>query len=84
MLVHFKVDLMCDDDIMCDVVHIDVCDVLLGRPRQSDGHSANNGFANMYTIKKDRAEKLSYSMPLFKSVLPQRAKELGNGSYVCS
>ena len=37
---------------MCDVMPMDVCHVLLGRPWQFDRKSINDGKRNTYTIEK--------------------------------
>ena len=39
------------DEILCDVVNMNACHILLGRPWQHDRHSIHNGFTNIYTIK---------------------------------
>jgi hypothetical protein len=51
-LVNFK---MGDykDDILCDVILMDVCHVLLGRPWQYDRHVVHDGRLNTYTLEKD-------------------------------
>lgn len=36
------------DDINCDVVHKDVCHILLGQPWQFDRRTMHDGYDNMY------------------------------------
>jgi hypothetical protein len=51
-LVNFK---MGDyrDEILCDVIPMDVCHVLLGRPWQYDRNVVHDGRMNTYTLEKD-------------------------------
>ena len=39
------------DKVLCDVLSMNACHILLGRPWQHDRHSIHNGFTNIYTIK---------------------------------
>jgi hypothetical protein len=41
------------DKIMCDVIPMDVCHVLLGRPWKFDRNVVHNGRMNTYTLEKD-------------------------------
>jgi hypothetical protein len=41
------------DKIMCDVIPMDVCHVLLGRPWQFDRNVVHDGRMNTYTLEKD-------------------------------
>jgi hypothetical protein len=41
------------DKILCDVIPMDVCHVLLGRPWQYDRHVVHDGRMNTYTLEKD-------------------------------
>jgi hypothetical protein len=41
------------DKILCDVIPMDVCHVLLGRPWQFDRHVVHDGRMNTYTLEKD-------------------------------
>jgi hypothetical protein len=41
------------DEILCDVIPMDVCHVLLGRPWQYDRHVVHDGRMNTYTLEKD-------------------------------
>jgi hypothetical protein len=47
------------DEILCDVIPMDVCHILLGRPWQYDRNVVHDGRMNMYTLEKDgRLHKL--------------------------
>jgi hypothetical protein len=41
------------DEILCDVIPMDVCHILLGRPWQYDINVVHNGRMNTYTLEKD-------------------------------
>ena len=41
------------DVILCDIMPMDVCHVLLGRPWQFDRKVIHDGRRNTYTIEKD-------------------------------
>ena len=41
------------DVILCDVMPLDVCHVLLGRPWQFDRKATHDGRKNTYTLEKD-------------------------------
>jgi hypothetical protein len=51
-LVNFKMGNY-RDEILCDVIPMDVCHVLLGRPWQYDRHVVHDGRMNTYTLEKD-------------------------------
>jgi hypothetical protein len=51
-LVNFKMGEY-RDEILCDVIPMDVCHVLLGRPWQYDRHVVHDGRMNTYTLEKD-------------------------------
>jgi hypothetical protein len=51
-LVNFKMGEY-RDEIMCDVIPMDVCHVLLGRPWQFDRNVVHDGRMNTYTLEKD-------------------------------
>jgi hypothetical protein len=47
------------DEILCDVIPMDVCHILLGRPWQYDRNVVHDGRMNTYTLEKDgRIHKL--------------------------
>ena len=39
--------------MLCDVIPMDICHMLLGRPWQFDKHAVHDGRANTYTLTKD-------------------------------
>ena len=39
-----------NDEMLCDVLDMNACHILLGRPWQHDKHSVHDGFTNIYTI----------------------------------
>ena len=41
------------DEILCDVIHMDVCHILLGRPWQFDKKFIHDGRKNTYTLEKN-------------------------------
>jgi hypothetical protein len=51
-LVEFKIGRY-HDKILCDVIPMDVCHVLLGRPWQYDRNVVHDGRMNTYTLEKD-------------------------------
>jgi hypothetical protein len=57
-LVKFKIGNY-HDEILCDVIPMDVCHILLGRPWQYDRNVVHDGRMNTYTLEKDgRLHKL--------------------------
>ena len=51
-LVKFKIGSY-HDEVLCDVIPMDVCHLLLGRPWQFDRHAIHDGHANTYSLTKD-------------------------------
>ena len=51
-LVEFKIGGY-RDEILCDVIPMDVCHVLLGRPWQFDINVIHDGRKNTYTLEKN-------------------------------
>jgi hypothetical protein len=41
------------DEIICDVIPMDVCHILLGRPWQFDRNFIHDGRKNTYTLEKN-------------------------------
>ncbi|CAL2280662.1 unnamed protein product [Prunus armeniaca] len=52
-LVQFSIGQNYKDEIWCDVVPMDACHLLLGRPWQYDRKVLHDGFRNSYTFEKD-------------------------------
>ena len=51
-LVEFKIGGY-RDEILCDVIPMDICHVLLGRPWQFDINVSHDGRKNTYTLEKN-------------------------------
>lgn len=58
------------DSIMCDVLDMNACHVLLGRPWQHDLKTIHDGFSNVYTIKHEGKLKDLLPLPPHKSIAP--------------
>ena len=56
------------DEMLCDVVDMNVCHILLGRPWQHAKHSMHNGFTNVYTIKHNGKMKELIPLPPCKTL----------------
>ena len=41
------------DEILCDIIPMDVCHILLGRPWQYDRKVVHDGKKNTYSMEKD-------------------------------
>ena len=41
------------DEILCDIIPVDVCHILLGRPWQYDKKAVHNVRKNIYSLEKD-------------------------------
>ncbi|XP_076905234.1 uncharacterized protein LOC143560931 [Bidens hawaiensis] len=52
-LVQFSIGDKYADEVWCEVLPMDVCHVLLGRPWQYDRRAKHDGFRNTYSFKKD-------------------------------
>ena len=51
-MVEFKIGGY-NDKILCDVIPMDVCHLLLGRPWKYDRNVVHDGRMNTYTLEKD-------------------------------
>ncbi|XP_076944536.1 uncharacterized protein LOC143615250 [Bidens hawaiensis] len=52
-LVQFSIGNKHTDELWCEVLPMDACHILLGRPWQYDRRVKHDGFRNTYTFKKD-------------------------------
>ncbi|KAJ0589753.1 putative nucleotidyltransferase, Ribonuclease H [Helianthus annuus] len=52
-LVKFSIGAQYSDEVWCEVIPMDACHVLLGRPWQYDRKTKHDGFKNTYSFKKD-------------------------------
>ena len=41
------------DEVLCDIIPMDVCHILLGRPWQYDRKFVHDGRKNTYSLEKD-------------------------------
>ena len=55
-LVSFSIGQKYKDEVWCDVIPMDACHLLLGRPWQYDRHVQYDGYANTYSFTKDRVK----------------------------
>ena len=53
-MVSFSIRKKFQDLVCCDVVKMDACHLLLGRPWQYDRHTNHDGRKNAYCLYKDR------------------------------
>ncbi|GKE14197.1 RNA-directed DNA polymerase [Tanacetum coccineum] len=53
-LVQFSIGNRYSDEVWCEVIPMDACHVLLGRPWQHDRRTKHDGFKNTYSFRKDR------------------------------
>ncbi|KAJ0030367.1 hypothetical protein Pint_14242 [Pistacia integerrima] len=51
--VQFSIGDKYQDEVWCDVVPMDACQLLLGRPWQYDRQALHDGYKSMYSFKKD-------------------------------
>jgi hypothetical protein len=58
-LVSFSIGKKCFDNVWCDVVSMDACHILLGRPWQYDRSVLHNGRKNTYTLNTKRKKIVS-------------------------
>ncbi|KAD3068093.1 hypothetical protein E3N88_35973 [Mikania micrantha] len=52
-LVQFTIGNRYSDEVWCEVIPMDACHILLGRPWQYDKRTRHDGFHNTYSFKKD-------------------------------
>ncbi|XP_022023983.1 uncharacterized protein LOC110924260 [Helianthus annuus] len=52
-LMQFSIGNKYSDEVWCEVLPMDACHILLGRPWQYDRRAKHDGFRNTYTFKKD-------------------------------
>lgn len=52
-LVQFSIGNRYSDEVWCEVIPMDACHVLLGRPWQYDRRTKHDGFKNTYSFRKD-------------------------------
>ena len=62
------------DEIMCDVIPMDVCHILLGRPWKFDRNAIHGGRKNKYTLEKNGRTQM---------LLPIEEKKLKEEASTC-
>lgn len=79
-LVTFSIGNKYTDEIWCEVIPMDACHILLGRPWLNDRRAKHDGFRNTYSFKKDG---LHITLASFKpSVEPPHIAPLTKGDFV--
>jgi hypothetical protein len=79
-LIQFSIGKNYKDELLCDVVPMDACHILLGRPWQYDRKAFHDGFKNTYSFEKD-GTKITLA-PLRMLHTPKPSK--GEGSNLLS
>jgi hypothetical protein len=79
-LIQFSIGKNYKDEVLCDVVPMDACHILLGRPWQYDKRAFHDGFKNTYSFEKD-GTKITLA-PLRMLHTPKPSK--GEGSNLLS
>jgi hypothetical protein len=75
-LVNFKMGEY-RDEILCDVIPMDVCHILLGRPWQYDRNLVHDGRMNTYTLEKDgKLHKLLLIKDKYREVKPKANSQI--------
>jgi hypothetical protein len=82
-LVEFKIGGY-NDKVLCDVIPMDVCHLLLGRPWQYDRNVVHDGRMNTYTLEKDGDATHATRVSCFhQDLLFSRPEELEYSSTPC-
>jgi hypothetical protein len=76
----YKLQWLKKDEVLCDVVPMDACHILLGRPWQYDRRAFHDGFKNTYSFEKN-GTKITLA-PLRMLHTPKPSK--GEGSNLLS
>ena len=63
------------DDVLCDVLDMDACHILLGRPWQYDRRTKHNGYTNTYIINHQGKKKELVPLPRHKAIPPKTPKQ---------
>ncbi|XP_057520819.1 uncharacterized protein LOC130801075 [Amaranthus tricolor] len=62
------------NDVLCDVLEIDACHLLLGRPWQYDRRTKHDGYTNTYTLRHNGKKKELVPLPPHKAIPPKAPK----------
>lgn len=63
------------DQVLCDVLEMDACHVLLGRPWQHDNRAKHDRFTNVYTVVHEGKKKSLLPLPPSKTIPPPKPKQ---------
>jgi hypothetical protein len=82
-LIAFSMDNKCHDEVWCDVIPMDACHLLLGRPWQYDRRVTYDGFENTYSFIKDEVKIKLIALPLdkFNRVKGQRSMMIASRTF---
>lgn len=72
-LINFKIGSY-EDQVLCDVLSMDACHILLGRPWQHDRGTKHDGVSNVYTLKHEGKLKQLLLLPPNKTIPPPKCK----------
>ncbi|GFY81054.1 hypothetical protein Acr_01g0008630 [Actinidia rufa] len=72
-LVKFSIGKNYKDEVWCDVVPLEVCHILLGRPWQFDRKTQHDGEKSTYTFKKDKFKVTLY--PQRDAKMPRKVEQ---------
>lgn len=73
-MTRFKVENY-HDEVLCNIIPMQACHLLLGRPRQYDRSTKNDGRSNRYTLERDgRKVTLHLLLPSQVNELHQRMR----------
>ena len=74
-LISFSIGNKYKDEVWCDVVPMDACHLLLGRPWQYDRRVVHDGYRNTYTFIKDGSKVILGPSKVEKSPKPIKGVE---------
>ena len=63
------------DKVLCDVLNMNACHVLLGRPWQHDKRTKHDGFTNIYIVIHEGKTKSMLPVPPHKPIPPPKPKQ---------
>lgn len=63
------------DQVLCDVINMDACHILLGRPWQHDRKTIHHGYTNIYSLKHEGKTKELLPLPPHKAIPPTKDKQ---------
>ncbi|XP_074289015.1 uncharacterized protein LOC141614158 [Silene latifolia] len=75
-LVPFSIGKVYKDDVQCDVVPMDACHLLLGRPWEFDRNTTHQGKENVYSFKHEGKKEQLVLILLSKEVIKSEGSDL--------